>query len=177
MTTPHNALYPKRPSHHPAGGLVALACAALLAAAALRCVAGCSSPITPAQEATGLQIAKTVCSFEAGIPVAGPFLVLACPAEIAGLQAALDREVVAPPTSGSSQLAVGPDGGHLLPEALGAPRMLVRRGVGVERALVHAGWCPAGTLVATCDGLQRQLLTAPRVVVLVADAGAEGGGR
>lgn len=165
---------PPPPPREPLWPRMLIAAIAFAASALVVGTSACVGGITAAQEQTDLAIARVACQEEAAIPVVGPVLVLACPAEIAALQVALDREV-ATPAPANSRLAVGPDGGPLLPEALAAPKMLVRRGTGSERPLVHAGWCPAGTLVATCEGVQRQLLAAPRPAVVLVDAGAEGG--
>ena len=151
-----------RPSHAPAGWIVLLAAGIFAATAIGCCLVGCvdTTHLSPVGEQLVLAAARIACPFEAGIPVAGSAVVLACPGEEAALGLALDQ-VTAHVDAGAPPMPLA----HVV-----APNGALLRAT--PAGLVHVGWVrtpDAGSLVPV------PAKPPPPPVGPGLDAGAEGG--
>ena len=148
--------------NHARAIIATLLCLPLALPAFGGCVGG---QLTPAGEQLLLTGARLACPFEAAIPAVGSEVVLACPAELAGLQSELDAHTA---KAAPSLAPIAP--------VTTAPTVLLRKGGAGEEVLVHVGWLKAGTPLATADQLRRLALALPPPAgSTAADAGAEGG--
>lgn len=138
-------------------------------AAALCAGTGCvNGKLAPATEQAAVAGAALACAEEAAIPTVGQVLVLACPAEVAGVRALLDRFTATPSPAASPIVDAG------APAKLTASAPLFKRTS--TGALAHVGWVPAGTPAAHAEQLARACLgSLPTPALPVVDAGAEGG--
>jgi hypothetical protein len=143
-------------SHHPAAtaalalcGIVVATVLALMTVAA--CVNGKLAPATATALEAGLALA---CPEEAAIPVAGPFLVAACPGQEALLAAVVARVSAQPAALVLAPSAAPPDAGAVV-VARKVPLVVVDS----TGRLIHCGYAEP----AAAQAIQRALTPAPAV--------------
>ena len=145
-------------SHHPAE-IAALALCGIVIATVLAlmtftsCVNGKMAPATATALEAGLALA---CPEEAAIPVAGPFLVAACPGQEALLAAVVAKVSAQPAALVLASYAAPPDAGAVAAVVARKVPLVVVDSTG---RLIHCGYAAP----AAAQAIQRALTPAPAV--------------